>query len=159
MGANSAVRLDAQASALDEADLMRLRNVALDDVFRASPAGEMTPGAGRGTVLVFNGTVACRVVAWLAYWCAWQGKVVDPGGDGLVNRVTPLRLSFIRARVAPGASWVDGGPCTVLDYSRTSWPARLVRDETRLVAPGLHLGVVWLRRRRVAWFALRAPRP
>ena len=55
-------------------------------------------------------------------------------------------------------AWVDGQPCTLLDYSKTSLVAKMVRDETRLVAPGLQLGVVWLWRRRVAWFTLRAPR-
>jgi hypothetical protein len=34
----------------------------------------------------------------------------------------------------------------------------MVRDETRLVSPDMQLGVVWLWRRRVAWFALRTPR-
>jgi hypothetical protein len=31
----------------------------------------------------------------------------------------------------------------------------MVRDEVRLVAPGLYLGVVWLWKRRVGWFTLR----
>ena len=40
--------------------------------------------------------------------------------------------------------------------TRNSLKRRWVRDETREVAPGLNLGVVWLRRRRVAWFTLRS---
>ena len=78
-----------------------------------------------------------------------------PGADSLVNRITPLRLRLIKAEVAQGLSWVDDKACVVIDYSRTSLVARTVRDETREVAPGLHLGVVWLRHRRVAWFTLR----
>lgn len=143
---------------LDESHLVRMTNEELDDVFRAGPAGELPAGVVRGTALVFTGTLACRILARLAYWFAWQGKRIDPTRDGLVNRITPLRLPLIRARVTHGASWVDGEECTVIDYSKTSWVARMVRDETRLVAPGLHLGVVWLWRHRTAWFALRAPR-
>jgi hypothetical protein len=142
---------------LDEDLLVRMTNDELDDIFGASPAGELPSGDLRGTALFFSGTPACRVIAHLAYWLAWQGKRVNPARDRLVNRITPLRLRSIRAKVSHGNSWVDGHECTVLDYSKTSWLARMVRDETRLAAPGLHLGVVWVRGRRVAWFALRAP--
>jgi hypothetical protein len=155
---HTAPHLESRTLTLDESHLVRMTNEELDDVFRAGPAGELPAGVVRGTALVFTGTLACRVLAKLAYWFAWQGKRIDPTRDGLVNRITPLRLPLIRATVAQGASWVDGEECTVIDYSKKSWVARMVRDETRLVAPGLHLGVVWLWRHRVAWFALRAAR-
>ena len=151
-------RVDSRTRTLDEGDLERLTNHELDDIFRASPAGELPAGVVRGTVLLFTGTQVSRIIAKLAYWFAWQGKKLDPDRRGLVNRITPLRLPLIRATVYHGSSWVDDKECTVIDYSETSVVARMVRDETRLVAPGLHLGVVWLLRRRVAWFALRAPR-
>jgi hypothetical protein len=155
---HTAARLEAVAPALDERDLMRLTNRELDDVFRANPAEPLPAGVHRGTALVFNGTLACRIIARLAYLVAWQGKRVDSDRHGLVNRITPFRLPLIRARVSRDDAWVDGRPCTLLDYSKTSLVAKMVRDETRLVAPGLQLGVVWLWRRRVAWFTLRAPR-
>jgi hypothetical protein len=144
--------------ALDEADLARLSNDELDDLFRAGRTALLPAGTMRGTALVFNGTSACRVLATLAYWVAWQGKRVAPTRDGLVNRISPFRLPLIRATIYAGDSWVDGEPCTVLDYSRTSVVARMVRDETRIVSPGLQLGVVWLWRKRAAWFTLRDPR-
>ena len=143
---------------LDERDLKRMTNRELDDAFRASPPAELPAGVARGTALVFNGTLLCRVIARLVYWFGWQGKRVDPSRDGLVNRITPLRLPLIRGALYQGDSWVDDRPCTVIDYSTTSRVARMVRDETRLVGPDLHLGVVWLWRRRAAWFTLRAPR-
>ena len=151
-------RVGSRTRTLDESDLERLTNHELDDIFRASPAGELPAGVVRGRAYVFNGTKACRIIAKLAYWFAWQGKKLDPDRRGLVNRITPLRLPLIRATVYHGSSWVDDKECTVIDYSKTSVVARMVRDETRLVSPGLHLGVVWLWRRRVAWFSLRAPR-
>ena len=129
----------------------------LDALFRASPPGEIPDGEMRGSVLLFPGTPLARLVARVAYPLAWQGKVLDRAGGELKNRVTPLRLRAIRARVFPGDSWVDQAPCVVIDYSRTSWIARPVRDEIRLVAPGVYLGVVWLWRRRVARFLLRVP--
>lgn len=137
---------------------MSMSNAGLDDLFGASPASPLPPGDVRGVALFFSGTRACPLFARLAYALAWQGKQVNPTGDGLVNRITPVRLTGFPARVYQGPSWVDGRPCAVIDYSRSWLAARMVRDETRTVAPGLHLGVVWVRRRRVAWFALREPR-
>jgi hypothetical protein len=147
-----------QSRTLNEGDLKRLTNSELDDLFRASPAGQLPAGVVRGTAYVFNGTLACRIIARLTYWLVWQGKKLDPDRRGLVNRITALRLPLIRATVYHGASWVDDKECTVIDYAKTSLVAKMVRDETRLVAPGLHLGVVWLWHRRAAWFSLRAPR-
>lgn len=143
---------------LDESDLQGTSNAGLDTLFRASPAGQLPPGVYAGTVLLFPGSRLCRVLAKLLYWIAWQGKVVSPDGASLVNRITPLRLRLIKAAVGPGLSWVDDNRCVVLDYSKTSLVARMVRDETREVAPDLNLGVVWLWRRRVAWFTLRGSR-
>lgn len=150
-------RLDRRGTqALDESALQATSNSALDTIFRTSPPGRLPAGVLRGTVLLLPGSRACRVLARVLYWVAWQGKVVASAEDSLVNRITPLRLRRIEAEVAEGRSWVDDRACVVIDYSRTSVVARTVRDETREVAPGLHLGVVWLRHRRVAWFTLRA---
>ena len=94
-------------------------------------------------------------IAALTHALIWQGKVVSRQRGLLKNKLTPLRLRLVKALVEPGPSWVDGRPCVVLDCSRTSLVARLVRDELRLVGPHLYLGVVWLGRRRVLWFTLR----
>jgi len=51
-------------------------------------------------------------------------------------------------------SWYDGKPCIVLDYSKTSIVAHLVRDEIREIAPGVYLGLVFLGRLHVLDFAL-----
>jgi hypothetical protein len=150
-------RLDRRgAQELDETALQATSNSELDTIFRISPPGRLPAQVLRGTVLLFPGSRACQVLAHVLYWVAWQGKVVAPTEASLLNRITPLRLRRIKAEVAEGRSWVDDKPCVVIDYSRTSVVARAVRDETREVAPGLHLGVVWLRHRRVAWFTLRA---
>ena len=73
----------------------------------------------------------------------------------LRNKITPLRLRQIVAQLEVADSWVDDRPCVVLDYSYTSNVAKMVRDEIRLVAPGLYLGVIWMWHRRIGWFTLR----
>jgi hypothetical protein len=142
---------------IDEATLLALTNTELDDVFRRAPAGEIPNGNMRGTVLAWPGTVLARPLAVLIYLIAWQGKVVSRERHMLRNKITPLRLRLIAARLSHATSWVDGRECVLLDYSRTSLVAHMVRDEIRLVAPDLYLGVVWLWRWRAGWFTLRSP--
>lgn len=138
-----------------EADLLAMSNAALDELFRSSPAGAVPDGTLRGTVVALPGTRLAAPIAHLTHALLWQGKVVDRRRGVLRNKLTPLRLRLVKALVGPDPSWVDTRPCVVLDYSRTSLVARLVRDELRLVGPHLYLGVVWLGRRRVLWFTLR----
>lgn len=63
----------------------------------------------------------------------------------------------IQAKVYKGASWFDGGECIVLDYSHTSLAAHWIRDDIRLVAPDLYLGIVFWDHAKLIDFALRVP--
>jgi hypothetical protein len=141
---------------LTEKVLLGITNKALDQLFRDSQAGPIPDGNMHGTVLAWPGGRLARLLARLIYLIAWQGKVVNRREALLCNKITPLRLRLIKAKLSHDASWVDKHECVLLDYSRTSSVARMVRDELRLVAPGLYLGVVWLWRRRVGWFTLRS---
>jgi hypothetical protein len=129
----------------------------LDWVFRKSEAGPIPNGNMRGTLLAFPGSRIAKPLAAIVYLVGWQGKVVDRRRGFLLNKITPLRLRLIKAKVSYDDSWVDDRECVLLDCSHTSLVARFVRDEIRLVGPSLYLGVVWLWRRRIAWFTLRSP--
>jgi hypothetical protein len=135
--------------------LLASSNRELDALFRASPPGPVPSGVLDGVVILFPGTLLARPVAALVRAVAWQGKVIAPDGASLRNRILPLGIRLVVALVRASASLVDSRPCIVLDYSATSLIARGVRDEIRLVAPRLYLGVIWLFGRRVGWFTLR----
>ena len=141
--------------ALDERSLQRMDNRELDLLFRSSPAGDIPHGRLPGTALLFPGTAVCALLARLIHLLVWQGKETEASGRSLNNLIGPLRMRSIRALLSHDRSWVDGEKCVLIDYSTTSIVARMVRDEVRLVAPGLYLGVVWLWKRRVGWFTLR----
>ena len=127
----------------------------LDARFAAAPAGPIPDGVGQGTAIVKPGTRLARpLAAWMR--TGWQGKTFDAAAGRLENRITPFGVHAIAAAVREDASWVDGRPCIVLDYSDTSRTARWIRDEIREVEPGVYLGVVFLGRRRLPIrFALR----
>jgi hypothetical protein len=126
----------------------------LGELFGAGTAGAIPDGRGKGTVLLGTGGRAARVAAALCYALAWRGKVVNARQGRLKNIVTPLGIQAIEAAVYKQDSWYDGEACIVLDYSKTSFVARRIRDEIREIAPGVFLGLVFWGRRHVLDFAL-----
>ena len=126
----------------------------LAKIFGSGVAGAIPNGRGKGTVLIGTGGPLARLAAALAYALAWRGKVVNAREGRLKNLVTPLAIQAIEAAVYKQDSWYDGEPCIVLDYSKTSFVARKIRDEIREIAPGVFLGLVFWGRRHVLDFAL-----
>ena len=141
--------------ALTQNDLLDLSGDELDELFRRSPAGEIPNGDADGKVLVGseNDDVSDSV-AWTARTLAWKGKVFDREKGELKNKILPFGLKAVRAKVYKEASWFDGNETIVLDYSKTSFLARKVRDEIREVAPGLYLGLVYWEKDKVLHFSL-----
>jgi hypothetical protein len=129
----------------------------LDDLFRQHEAGDIPKGEGRGTVLVRWGKIISTLISKIVHRLAWQGKVFDPERGELRNKVSPLRRKLVRAKVYKAPSWLDQKECIVLDYSRTSFIARKIRDEIREVSPGIFLGIVYWGRAKLINFAVSFP--
>jgi len=130
----------------------------LDEIYTNAQPGRMPQGDTRGTVILAGGILP-RVFSHLARLIAWQGKVVDLyapmfNSGVLVNKVSPIGLNLIVAKIYRGESWMDGKATIIIDYSATSLFARQIRDEIREVEPGLYLGKVWWGKQRVIDFAL-----
>ena len=137
--------------------LLEMSQADLDQLFSDSPAGPIPSGEADGTAIVAPGTTYSPAIAKFVSTFAWQGKVFDPGKGVLRNRILPFGLNAIIAKVYKGESWLDGKECIVLDYSETSLIARWIRDEIRLIQPGLYLGKVYLDRTRLIDFVLEFP--
>ena len=141
-------------TAADPSSLVDETADALGELFGAGTAGAIPDGRGKGTVLLGTGGRLTRVAAAVCYALAWRGKVVNAREARLKNIVTPLGIQAIEAAVYKQDSWFDGETCIVLDYSKTSFVARMIRDEIREIAPGVFLGLVFWGRRHVLDFAL-----
>ena len=142
---------------------LRSSRSELDDIYRNAKVGTLPNGDTAGTAIIWWLGFLATPLALLFRLLVWQGKVVDifaPACEAgvLVNKVTPLRLKFIVAKVCRGNSWMDGKDTIIIDYSATSFFFRAVRDEIREVEAGVWLGKVWLGKLRVADFALVARR-
>ena len=130
----------------------------LDQVYMQAESGQIPNGDTRGTAIV-TGTFFARLYARFARMFAWQGKVFtlfppDHNTGVLVNKISYFSLTFIVATVYKDKSWLDGKETIVIDYSKTSFFAKKIRDEIREVEPGVYLGKVWIGKTRVLDFAL-----
>ncbi|MGW2256001.1 hypothetical protein ACWCXH_38540 [Kitasatospora sp. NPDC001660] len=142
---------------LSETELLAADDSRLEELFRASPPGDIPDGPMEGTAIIGAGTGVTRPIAALVRLAMWRGKVFDRAGGYLSNRMSSLDVLAILALVTVGPSLLDGEECIVIDYSRTSLVARCVRDELRQVGPDLYLGVIWLLGAKIGWFSLRTP--
>ena len=139
------------------AQLLTLSEQQLDDLFRASPAGDIPSGEAHGTAILAPGTTYSAEIASLINIFAWQGKTFDAAHGTLTNRISAFGVDAIVAQVYKAASWFDERECVVLDYSKTSLVAKHIRDEIREISPGVYLGLVYWDRERTIHFALEFP--
>lgn len=140
---------------------LKLSRAELDEIYKNSPAGTVPIGDTRGTAIV-TGSFFAKSLAVFARLFAWQGKVFDlfppENKNGLlINKITAFSLTFIVAKVYKDASWMDGKETIVIDYSKSSFFAKKIRDEIREVEPGVYLGKVWWGKKRILDFALSYP--
>jgi len=139
------------------AKFLEMSQAQLDELYKGASAGTVPSGDARGTAIV-GGSLLANIYARIARLFFWQGKVFDifcpPDRGVLVNKITPFSLTFVIAKVYKEASWLDGKETIVIDYSKTSFFAKKVRDEIREIEPGVYLGKVWWGKRRILDFAL-----
>lgn len=141
--------------AYDVAQLLAMTQAQLDELFRASPAGDIPDGPAKGTAIIAPGTKYSERIADLINHFGWQGKVFDAKKGVLKNKILFFGLEAILARVYKDKSWFDGEECIVLDYSETSLLAHFIRDEIRLIGPGFYLGKVYWGKERLIDFCLQ----
>jgi hypothetical protein len=135
-------------------DLLTKSQAELDALFTKNEAGPIPTGQCDGTAIVAPGTKFSHDIAKLVNIFAWQGKVFDPKSGTLRNRILPLGINAIIAKVYKGPSWLDNKECIVIDYTETSLVAHWIRDEIRLIAPNVYLGKVYWNKSRLIDFAL-----
>jgi hypothetical protein len=141
--------------AYDVPQLLAMSQAQLDDLFRASPAGDIPDGTAAGTAIIAQGTAYSQPIAEIINTFGWQGKVFDAKNGTLKNRIGLIGFEAIIAKVYKGPSWLDGKECIVLDYSQTSLVAHWVRDEIRLIDPNFYLGLVYWDKTRLIDFCLK----
>jgi hypothetical protein len=139
---------------LNEDALLGMDAAALDAAYASGTLTPVPDGWGSGLALMRPGAPSNALFARFMRY-AWQGKTFYAAHGILTNRLTPFGLDDVVAMVYEGQSWFDGKPCLVLDYSKTSVPARFVRDEIREIAPALYLGRAYLFKLFAIYFSLR----
>lgn len=136
----SSIASDLESVTVDELRVMRQGD--LDATYQSAVAGPLPDGDSKGTAVFFPGSIINTPTQLLAA-LFWQGKVFDTDDGILVNKV--IGFKAIKAEVFYGESLFDGGESIIIDYSRTSIVANRIRDEIRMVAPGIYLGRAYMR--------------
>ena len=144
--------------AVEIAQLMKMNQAELDDLFKQSPAGPIPDGEAEGTAIIAPGTQLEETAAKFIHFFAWQGKVFDAQKGELRNKILPIGVKAIVAKVYQDKSWFDGRECIALDYSHTSLLAHWIRDEIRQVGDGIYLGIVFWGKKKLIDFALKFPK-
>jgi hypothetical protein len=139
----------------DVPQLLQMSSAALDSLFSSSSPGDIPNGPAKGTAIVASGTVFSPEIAEFINLFVWQGKTFDAAKGVLRNRILPMGLSAIIAKVYLGPSWLDNKECIVLDYSETSMVAHWIRDEIRLIEPDFYLGRVYWSSKPLIHFCLQ----
>lgn len=141
--------------AYDVPQLLAMTQTQLDDLFRASPPGDIPDGMAEGTAIIAPGTKYSANIASIINHFGWQGKVFDAHKGLLKNKVLMFGFEAVVAKVYKDTSWLDQQECIVLDYSDTSVLAHYIRDEIRLIGPGFYLGKVYWGKERLIDFCLK----
>jgi hypothetical protein len=141
--------------AYDIPQLLQMTSEQLDQLFSSSPVGEIPDGPAKGTAIIASGTSFSAEIAEFVSLFVWQGKIFDAKSGVLRNRILPIGLNAIIAKVYKGQSWLDDKQCIVLDYSETSLVAHWIRDEIRLIDPSFYLGRVYWEKKPLIHFALQ----
>ena len=143
-----------QHMTITTADITKMSQAELDDLYKRSAAGPLPDGDSQGTAMVIPGSFFSEVLMPLIRGLVWKGKVFHREQAYLLNKVSPFSIQSVKAQIYKGNSWIDGGEATVLDYSKTSFVAHKIRDEIREVAPSLYLGQAYWGKIRVLNFIL-----
>jgi hypothetical protein len=141
--------------AYDVPQLLQMTSADLDSLFSKSPAGDIPNGPAKGTAIIASGTKFSPEIAEFINLFVWQGKTFDAQKGVLRNRILPIGLNAIIAKVYKGPSWLDQKECVVLDYSETSLVAHWIRDEIRLIGPDFYLGRVYWKNAPLIHFCLQ----
>ncbi|MEJ8853897.1 hypothetical protein WKW79_04925 [Variovorax robiniae] len=141
--------------AYDVPQLLGMNQQQLDDLFKANAAGDIPNGEAKGTAIVAPGTRFSDDIAQIINVFGWQGKIFDAQKGVLKNKISAFGVHAIVARVYKDKSWLDDKECIVLDYSDTSFVAKRIRDEIRLIGPNFYLGKVYWNKDRLIDFCLQ----
>ena len=85
--------------AYDATQLLAMSQAQLDDLFRASPAGDIPNGPAKGTAIIAPGTKFSEPTAQVINLFGWQGKVFDAAKGLLKNKILTFDFKTIVAQV------------------------------------------------------------
>jgi hypothetical protein len=122
-------------------DLVRSDRASLEALYAQGAVTTPPPGFAPGRAIpnpgARNNVRKSRTIGLL-----WKGKVFSEGQ--MINRLAGGREA-VTASVYVAESWLDGKPSLILDYAGSKRFGD-VRDEMREIAPGIYVGLTYVRK-------------
>ncbi len=123
--------------------LVRSDRATLESLYHMASPGSIPSGYLPGRAIPSPGT-SKTVRKSHRIGVLWKGK--DFPDDHTMLNVLAGGVRAVRTDVYMGDSWFDGRPSIILDYANSTRIFRDVRDEMREIAPGLYLGMTYIRK-------------
>ena len=138
------------------AEMLKMSQTELDDLFTKSAAGEIPKGEAKGTAIVAPGTTYSENIANFVNHFAWQGKVFDPEKGVLRNKITPVRIatrSSPRSTRARAGSMAKSASCSIIPRPRSSLNGSATKSARS--RPRTYLGKVYWSKKKSDRFRAR----
>ena len=141
--------------AYDVPQLLAMSQTQLDDLFRASPPGDIPNGPAAGTAIIAPGTNIRSRSRRSSITSAGRAKSSTPKRARSRTGSWPSawRPSSPRSTRRRAGSTTRSASCSIT--RDTSLVAHWIRDEIRLIGPGFYLGKVYWGKERLIDFCLK----
>ena len=136
-------------------NLVKMSQSEIDDLYKNSSVGEIPDGDSQGVAIIAAGSIFTKAIAWLTQLFIWQGKVFYRDQSFFLNKATIFRLRIFKGEIYKAEGRFTDGQTIILDYSKTSFLLRRVKEEMREIAPGFYLAQVYWGDKRISNFTLK----
>ena len=140
---------------LQPRDLLEMSQAEIDELYVQGSVGDIPDGESQGIAIVAAGTIWVKILALLSKLFFWEGKVFYREQGYYLNLVPPFGIRAFKGEIYTENGWFCDGEAIILDYSRTSFIFRKVREEMREISPGFFLAQVYFGKKRISNFTLQ----
>ncbi len=135
-------------------NLLKMSQAEIDELYKQGSVGEIPDGDSKGIAIIAAGTILTKILALLSKLFFWQGKFFYREQKFFLNKLPPFGIRAFKGEIYKGDGWFCEGEAIILDYSKTSFIFKKIREEMREIAPGFYLAQVYCGKTRISNFTL-----
>ncbi|NET33367.1 MAG: hypothetical protein F6K19_15325 [Cyanothece sp. SIO1E1] len=126
----------------------------IDQLYKQGSVDKIPDGDSKGIAIIFAGTIWAKILAFISKLFFWEGKFFYRDQKFFLNKIPPFGIRAFKGEIYTAEGRFCEGEAIILDYSKTSFIFRQVKEEMREIAPGLYLAQVYWGDQRISNFTL-----